>query len=340
MWTVTLIPCRGSQTGVDCSRVYQVALICSRWRGALLSRRLLCSSTRVLEAPSKRTLRKVSSNPLVFVIDDFVDADMLARLQHSRRATEEDGKRAMQQMLEDIDPNTQISPDCHAFMTLVSHELFNGQWGAKDNIRLAASSSSDSNNDGSARVSYPEGLHVDTNNNAQFRSATCILYMNGVAPECGGATSFPLADTVEADLGLCASRTLLGEKITHTRQTMAPSSLSNSELLEGCIDDSVLRIQPRAGRLMIFFSRTDDGEIDSRSWHGGERLRDVTQPVVATVMATEKHIMTLFKEVHYTDHMLPWPYGCGDQSFESYIAPQIAQQRRHLEALAEAQKYV
>eukprot|EP00966_Prymnesium_polylepis_P221546 5125419-Prymnesium_polylepis.2 len=310
--------------------------------GALLSRRLLCSSARALEALSKRALRKVSSNPLVFVIDDFVDADMLARLQHDRRATEEDGKRAMQQMLEDIDPNSRASPERLAFMTLISEELFNGQWGAKDNIRLAASSSSDSNNDGSTHVSYPEGLHVDTNNDAKFRSATCILYLNDVAPECGGATIFPLADATEADLGLCASRALLGEQITHTRQTVStpvegsvasPSSFANSGLLEGRIDDSVLRIQPCAGRLMIFFSRTDDGDIDSRSWHGGERLRDASQPA----MATEKHIMTLFKEVHYKDHMLPWPYGCGDQSFESYIAPQIAQQRRHIEALAEAQ---
>jgi hypothetical protein len=299
----------------------------------LLSRRLLCSSARPLEAPSKRTLLKVSSNPLVFVIDDFVDAGMLARLQQGRRATEEDGKRAMKQMLEDIDPNSQTSPENLAFMTLVSHELFNGQWGAKDNIRLAASSSSDSNNDGSARVSYPEGLHVDTNNDAKFRSATCILYLNDVAPACGGATIFPLADAVEADLGLCASRALLDEQVTHTRQTMTPSSLISSELLEGRIDDSLLRIQPRAGRLMIFFSRTDDGEIDSRSWHGGERLRDGAKPSVAT----EKHIMTLFKEVSYKDHMLPWPHGCGDQSFESYLAPQIAQQRRHLEALAETQ---
>ena len=316
-------------------------MICGRWCGALLRRRLLCGSARALKAPSKRALRKVSSNPLVFVIDDFVDADMLVRLQQGRRATEDDGKRAMQQMLEDIVPSTRTSPERLAFMTLISHELFNGQSGAKDSIRLAASSSSDSNNDASARVSYPEGLHVDTNNDAKFRSVTCILYLKDVAPECGGATIFPLADAVEADPGLCASRTLLGEQVTHTRQTVTPIegseatpvSLSNSKLLEGRIDDSVLRIQPRAGRLMIFFSRTDDGEIDLRSWHGGERLRDATQPAVVT----EKHIMTLFKEVHYKDHMLPWPYGCGDQSFESYIAPQIAQQRRHLEALAEAQ---
>lgn len=77
---------------------------------------------------------------------------------------------------------------------------------------------------------------------------------------------------------------------------------------------------------------TDDGEIDPLSWHGGERIRDSSDET-----ATEKHIMTLFKEVHYSDHMLPWPFGCGDQSFESYLAPQVAKQRRHLEALAEAQ---
>jgi hypothetical protein len=251
-------------------------------------------------------------------------------------------------MLEDLDPNKQTTVDQQAFMALVSQELFNGQSGAQDNIRLAASSSSDSNNDGSASVSYPEGLHVDTNNDAKLRSATAILYLNDVAPECGGATIFPLADAADADLGLCSARSLLGEQVTHTRQSMAlaevpmvPSttvsnSRTNSESqqhLEGRIDGNILRIQPRAGRLMIFFSRTGNGEIDPRSWHGGERLRDATHPAAVT----EKHIMTLFKEVHYKDHMLPWPYGCGDQSFENYIAPQIAEQRRNLEALAEAQ---
>ena len=104
--------------------------------------------------------------------------------------------------------------------------------------------------------------------------------------------------------------------------------------------------QPRAGSLLIFFSRTADGEIDPRSWHGGERLRpppsrtSKAAPVHAWEAApnasavTEKRILTLFKEVDYA-HTLRWPAGCGSQTFENYLAPQIAEQRRHLQELAD-----
>ena len=110
-------------------------------------------------------------------------------------------------MLRDLDPSTAASPLHHAFMRLVSTELFDGQWGDNDAVRVNASSSSDAHNDGSgshltlalrlalklrlslslglfvslgsARVSYPDGLHVDTNNNATFRSATCQVAERG-----------------------------------------------------------------------------------------------------------------------------------------------------------------
>ena len=140
-----------------------------------------------------RTLRKVSSRPLAFVMDNFVDATTLASFQRGRRGVGMDGKAAMKQMLQDLAPQGAPSPLHHAFMTLISRELFEGQWGDNDAVRVNASSSSDPHNDGSARVSYPDGLHVDTNNNATFRSATCILYLNDIAPESGGATIFPLS---------------------------------------------------------------------------------------------------------------------------------------------------
>ena len=246
-------------------------MLCVRLPRVVLFPRL----RRGLAVTGKRAgaLRKVSSFPLVFVVDDFVDADMLARFQQSRRPSEADGKAAFRQMLEDLEPETQASPEHHDFMTLISRELFAGQWGAKDAVRSNSSSSSDSNNDGSACVSYPEGLHVDTNNNAVFRSATCILYLNDVAPECGGATVFPLAQAAEAEdpaLGVAvqASVALLSEKCMHTREsvpkekgdvgvTTTPPSLSNAELLEGRVGENILRIQPRKGSLMIFFSRTN-----------------------------------------------------------------------------------
>ena len=156
-----------------------------------LSTRSMCVSSLM---PATRTLRKVSSRPLAFVMDNFVDATTLTNFQRGRRPTAQmDGKAAMQQMLQDLAPQGAPSPLHHAFMTLISRELFEGQWGDNDAVRVNASSSSDPHNDGSARVSYPDGLHVDTNNNATFRSATCILYLNDIAPEYGGATIFPLS---------------------------------------------------------------------------------------------------------------------------------------------------
>ena len=51
--------------------------------------------------------------------------------------------------------------------------------------------------------------------------------------------------------------------------------------------------------------------------------------------ATHKDIMTLFKEVHYMDGRAAWDVDTSDESFETYLAPQVAEQRRYLEALAE-----
>ena len=51
--------------------------------------------------------------------------------------------------------------------------------------------------------------------------------------------------------------------------------------------------------------------------------------------ATQKDIMTLFKEVHYMDGRAAWDVDTSDESFETYLAPQVAEQRRYLEALAE-----
>ena len=58
-----------------------------------------------------RTLRKVSSRPLAFVMDNFVDATTLANFQRGRRPTAQmDGKAAMQQMLQDLAPQGAPSP--------------------------------------------------------------------------------------------------------------------------------------------------------------------------------------------------------------------------------------
>ena len=340
-----------------------------------------------------RGLRKLSSSPLVFTIDDFVDEQMCKQLRGG-------GGHAMWELIQhgSAGGNSGSTVDGHknatdaldagalqvqlAFASLVASELFAGQWGANDGIRFNAASSSDANNDCSVAVSYPDGLHVDTNNGAIYRSCTCILYLNDVDAECGGATAFPLADTSEADPALSGSRALLEAQCTHTRSPLTPTrtgihvegglprplELAASALEEGGLvrrplemaasshdleapssARRTLRVQPEAGKLCIFFTRTTDGKIDPSSWHGGERIRppaggpipagDVsvgspfTEPAISS--ATEKHIMTLFKEVAYQPDR-PWDAKDDSQSFECYLAPQIAEQRRYLEELAES----
>lgn len=243
-----------------------------------------------------------------------------------------------------------------AFASLVASELFEGQWGVNDGIRFNHANSSD----GSDPQPYPDGLHVDTNNEARFRSVTAILYLNDVDSECGGATVFPLAGASEEDPALVAARGLLQEKATHTRGSVASrwnerasdvaKSVQQGAAMEARVDEeSVLRIQPQAGMLCIFFSRTADGEIDPRSWHGGERILPPSPTELhgagdkdegpSPKLITEKNIMTLFKEVHYGDQEKnpPWDETSAQhESFESYLAPQVKQQRQYLEELAEA----
>ena len=93
-------------------------------------------------------------------------------------------------------------------------------------------------------------------------------------------------------------------------------------------------MQPQAGRLCIFFTRTDDGAVDPHSWHGGERLR-AAPPSAGSAggAATEKHILTLFKEADAS----AWDEA-GGASLEPYLAPQIAEQHRYLDDLAQTHR--
>ena len=104
---------------------------------------------------------------------------------------------------------------------------------------------------------------------------------------------------------------------------------------KGAAKGGGLSIQPQAGRLLVFFSRMDDGEIDPWSWHGGGRLVEAVVEDGEDSDVVEKEILTLFKEVSYgvtQEHPLTFE----GSSFEKYLSPQVAEQRRALLALAES----
>jgi hypothetical protein len=273
----------------------------------------------------RKKLVQISSTPLMFTIDEFMDAESCAT-----QAETTETSQAFQ--LE--------------FRQQVATLLFNGQSSFRDGLRFNYASSSDhcnNNNNNNNDIFFPDGLHMDTNHECIFRHVTCILYLNDVPPQYGGATCFPLARTYENDPALLASRRLLAEKISHTRscgivRRSGEKRETDAKLLETRVGnnfmknpslETAIKIQPKAGRLLLFFSRTADGKNDPRAWHGGERLLDRRVDFnnnTGETLVTEKRILTLFKQV---DYGIDNPTAI-QSTFEAYLSPQILEQRQSL----------
>jgi hypothetical protein len=91
-----------------------------------------------MDSSGAGALRLVSNRPLVFTVDHFFDAASCAAAE---------GSLAVQL----------------AFRQRVA-ALFGDQASSRDGLKFNAASSADANNDSSPRVSFPDGVHVDTNN--------------------------------------------------------------------------------------------------------------------------------------------------------------------------------
>ena len=133
------------------------------------------------------------------------------------------------------------------------------------------------------------GLHVDTNMKPD-RFATALLYLRDVPAGGGGETIFPLGeDSMHPHPLASAAQRLLDCECTHTRpepelEPAAARLCAAASALAGMTSDSAeglfsmpsrgAVVQPRAGRLLIFFTRLDDGEVDHTSWHGGADVTD------------------------------------------------------------------
>mmetsp|Transcript_71886 Transcript_71886/g.144661 ORF Transcript_71886/g.144661 Transcript_71886/m.144661 type:complete len:269 (-) Transcript_71886:126-932(-) len=156
-------------------------------------------------------------------------------------------------------------------------------------------------------------LHEDTNGGMHFRFATAICYFSDVPEECGGATSFPLADAADSDPVLAAACLLMDANIRHLKDAKTSMEMEAASLLRHASDDCTIlrsrgvKVQPAAGRLCLFFGRDAHGEVDARSWHRGD-------PIVSSPdEAAHKAMAVFFKEI---------PQGQFDSraSFEAAVA--------------------
>ena len=269
--------------------------------------------TPLVASNKQRHLVRISESPLMLTIDNFIDPEKCRRVDNT-------GAGCF-----DLD-----------FPGLVSDILFNGQESEMDGLLFNYASSRDHID----KSIYPDGLHMDTNGACMFRHVTAILYLNDVPNECGGATVFPLARSLPQDPALAASRRLIAEKISHTRSRSCETAVLGAEasLLETRVGtnfpenphiNTAVAVQPKAGRLLLFFSRCaindgiTHGAEDPRAWHAGERLSE------SGSTPTEKRILTLFKQVDYSSDYEP---SLSETTFENFLAPQIREQQQWLQA--------
>ena len=153
----------------------------------------------------------------------------------------------------------------------------------------------------------PSGLHVDTNARSA-RYVTAILYLTTLSPEADGATVFPAATVRDSPtqydcvVQAAASALVLNENILHTNHAALEDSacrkhadvlVQAGELCGGVVKGESggvgLSVVPEVGKLVVFFTCNDEGEVDPCSLHGAAR--------VGGVEGEDKWTLQIFKDV-------------------------------------------
>jgi hypothetical protein len=95
----------------------------------------------------------------------------------------------------------------------------------------------------------------------------------------------------DSDAKRGAGQALLFEQVLHTTQACASAKQHAETLLAAADTGEGLSVFPEAGKMLIFFSRGDDGAVDPCSFHGGA--------AVGVEAADGKWVMQLCKEVPF-----------------------------------------
>ena len=307
------------------------------------------ASGRARRPTTSMRLVHSSTDPLLFLIEDFITPNQCACLKHmSERVEQSSGgcagpalavhdeqfTQAEQTLLADIEERIGIVTGCpphsEELPLLLLHKSPEAARPAKPSAVAVADPAATASAgtlaaadiQQRAQTRYPAGIHLDTHA-FPVRFASALLYIS--SPSSGGQTVFPLAaprseqaqhSNGNGDQLRAASDKMIAHDVHHTRFSDDPALSAATLALEAAalnapsvfdatdgsgIDatrvavpayathEDALSVAPKAGNLVVFWTREADATIAARSWHGGEAVYHDS--------AEDKWLLRKFKEI-------------------------------------------
>ena len=263
------------------------------------------ATTRI--APPLAALSPASSQPLVYLVEDFLsgaECDHLEGVFWGLWGEHADPDGIDMMAFPPLGAPDPVARDIEERVGQLMHSpphLLDG--GVKierkaftSHIEQAAAGGSQASN---FVAHAPDGVHLDTHKEP-MRWGTCLIYLSSLTEGMGGETVFPLGGPSPPDTRvLHAAQELTNARCYHTDLAATttehleprapnPDPLSDSELAaaaqvlvaageQAAKGECGLRLRPRRGTAAVFYTRQPDASLDPRAWHFGAPVLSSSQ---------------------------------------------------------------
>ena len=256
---------------------------------------------QTITSPKSKNLTILSESPLILINKSFLDPQSC---QQIIQAAQLYGNKwsSTASISQDIKYELPSFPIPAGFKPTEAAQLLEDTFQEIDNIIGCSRTSVDVNprvhhypRSDDSKLSLPSGLHVDVNARPK-RYATAILYLtslNDTLNPGNGATVFPAASN-ENDSIKEAANYLIQRDLLHTDHAIASGDEQDIAMARLLLKEaqSGTSIVPEVGKLLVFFTCDDDGEVDPLTWHGADVVH-------ASEQTEDKWTLQIFKELPF-----------------------------------------